>query len=149
MYAMYVWAFVLFHLTRLAGWLLLLFMRAVPNRFSPRSIPMSKLPVNIVEAGAKKKDNSVEDVSNKLAMFISAKWGMLDGKPSVSLDKLAETMNWAILWICYIQEVDLNGSEKAEKVCIKAIDFVEKITQKYEGREFVSEQSTFGRYSLD
>lgn len=148
MFAMYVWAFILYNLTRLSGWCLMTFMRMVPDSCSPRGLPLIKPPVNVVEAGVKLRDGSTAKVTNRLSMFIGSKWKSVNNSPSIDLDRLADAMGWVMLWICYTKEIDLEDTEDAERAFVKAIDFVEKISQRYEANEYTTHQSTFGRYDL-
>jgi hypothetical protein len=155
MCAMYAWAFVLFNLSKLVGSALLLFMKAVPEEWTPRAIPLkTPMPVRILRAGAiptgaPKKSH---DVTNKINLFTNINWSELESKTNVDFNQLASTMDWAVLWVCYMCEIDKNEKlqGQVQNVSIIIIDFVDKIIQRADEQDvnIRSERTVFGRYTF-
>ena len=153
---MYAWAFVLFHLSKLASVALLMFMQAVPEEWTPQSVPLkTPPPVRILRAGAIPRGTprtAHADVTNKIKLFANVNWSELEGKTNVDFNKLANTLDWAVLWVCYMCEIDKNEKlhDRVQDVSMIVIDFVDRVIQRTDERtpNIRSEQAVFGRYTF-
>jgi hypothetical protein len=140
--AMWVWACIALAVSRLVTFVLTQIVRVVPD-FAVCSAPLAPPPVEIVRAMAKQGDRWT-NVTNRIRLFAGATYTEIDGHPSVDFNHLAKTLDWAMLWICYMC-VDKKDLRKT----VMVIDFTRKVIQRmHDGGPLQSEDAVFGHYAF-
>lgn len=106
MFALYIWTYVLYYLTKFANFLLMLVISYLPNIFMPDVKP--KAPVRVLKA----VDETGFDITKKLNMFMKFKWDtdLCDDRGGIDLDVFSNYISSSIIWVSYILEYDINGN---------------------------------------
>jgi hypothetical protein len=159
LFAMWVWAWILFKLTLLANFMLKLVITHLPNYILPAT---DKTPVKIIKA----IDGNGDDITNKLKLFMNLKWDetMFDDHGGIDLDTFFGYIDSAVVWVAYIFDYDIddiaslefiNGVKPVDyfKKCIRFIivDSGKKIMRKFnkDTTDFVEEDIMFGEVDFE
>jgi len=148
MTAMYIWAAVIYYLTQVAGAILSIIMRMVPNSWTPSVIPFkSKPPIHIFQAFA--EAGGVSDVTNKLRLYAHARWDTMEDRPNIDLNRLSETLHWAVMWVCYMTSDSSDPRQQGEspdRIRVVAVDFVNRVMQRFDSDGHTTEPVVAGRF---
>lgn len=106
MLALYVWTYILFYITKLANFMLMLIITYLPNLFTPTVKP--KTPITVLKA----VNDVGDDITKKLNMFMKFKWDeeICDGRGGIDLDTFSEYISSSIIWISYIINYDIDDT---------------------------------------